>query len=284
MIDKELHCFETTAIAKSVHDAMDEDNLWPDVETMMPRMFLPSPTTWLEMTVPGKDFRVAWILQESGDGFRLSMAGEGPRVPYSTPVCTFRARGILEVGERIEQVGLVEEAFVKDEVADKRARSLLSSILLTGHDQEAQLVAQIGLLNLEIDRHSREVRFLDGMIETGEFINHGIVFAVLLLDLINTPGLVGLRQHDPHRGLARRLGGYRGGSYPLRGWSEVVLKHQTRIAGDTEHQTGATFHKCLHFVRAHLRHYRDGKVTVIPAHWRGDPALGIKRTRYLVAA
>jgi hypothetical protein len=37
-------------------------------------------------------------------------------------------------------------------------------------------------------------------------------------------------------------------------------------------------------VRSHLRHYRDGKVTVIPAHWRGDPALGIKRTRYLVAA
>jgi hypothetical protein len=149
---------------------------------------------------------------------------------------------------------------------------------------EKELLARIELLKLDISKHEREHRLLNDLIGVHGYINHGIAFVILALDLINTPGLVGLRQHDPHRGLARKLYAARSGSYPLRGWSEIVLKHQTRIADETEHHTGATYHKCLHFVRSHLRHYRDGKVTVIPAHWRGDPALGIKRTRYLVAA
>jgi hypothetical protein len=259
---------------------MDQENMWPEVESMAPGMFLPSPVTWLEMLIPDKG-HLAWVLEEEGDGsFRLSMAGDGPEFPYSLPVCNFRARSILELGERIEHTSLIDSAFAKDEPEP----AMSSAIINTRHERLEELEARISILNLEIAKHERERRFLDGIIGVHEYINHGIAFAVLALDLINTPGLVGLRQHDPHRGLARKLYTVRSGSYPLRGWSEIVLKHQTRIADDAEHHTGTTFHKCLHFVRSHLRHYRDGKVTVIPAHWRGDPALGIKRTRYLVAA
>jgi hypothetical protein len=282
LIGRDLHCFEVSAVAKHVHDAMDLDNVWPEVESMAPGMFLPSPVTWLEMAISAKRTRLAWVLEDAGGGsFRMSMAGEGPEAPYSLPVCIFRARGVLELGERIEQTSLVEQAFVKDE----EKPSLATAFMGAPTTREQELQARIGLLQLEIAKHEREKQFLDGILGgASEFINHGIAFSVLALDLINTPGLVGLRQHDPHRGLARKLYATRSGSYPLRGWSEIVLKHQTRIADDPERHTGATFHKCLHFVRSHLRHYRDGKVTVIPAHWRGDPALGIKRTRYLVAA
>jgi hypothetical protein len=282
LIGRDLHCFEVSAVAKHVHGAMDQENMWPDVESMAPGMFLPSPATWLEMAIPEKRTRIAWVLEDEGSGsFRLSMAGEGPRAPYSIPVCIFRARGLLELGDRIEQTSLVDEAFVKDEKAPGLATAIMENGRLA---RESELQARIGMLQLELAKMEREKEFLDGVIGVAEFVNHGIAFAVLALDLINTPGLVGLRQHDPHRGLARKLYAARGGSYPLRGWSEIVLKHQTRIVDEPERRTGASFHKCLHFVRSHLRHYRDGKVTVIPAHWRGDPALGIKRTRYLVAA
>lgn len=282
VIGRDLHCFDVTAVAKHIYDAMETDNLWPEIESMAPGTFLPSQVTWLEMVIPGKRDRLAWVLEDEGDGsFRLSMVGEGPEAPYSMPVCSFRARGILELGERIEQTSLIDQAFAKE-----KAKSSLSSALMKRPDYESekQLEARIGLLRLERDKYEREAQFLGGITSLGEFINHGVAFGVLALDLINTPGLVGLRQHDPHRGLARKLYAARIGSYPLRGWSEIVLKHETRVAEEAERHTGATLHKCLHFVRSHLRHYRDGKVTVIPAHWRGDPALGIKRTRYLVAA
>jgi hypothetical protein len=39
---------------------------------------------------------------------------------------------------------------------------------------------------------------------------------------------------------------------------------------------GAKFHKAFHFVRSHLRHFKGGGHTMIKAHWRGDPRLGIR--------
>ena len=113
--------------------------------------------------------------------------------------------------------------------------------------------------------------------------HHAIAFGVMAIDLINTPGIVGMKQRTPHTGLARKLARIGVGSYPLRAWSEVTVKTHT-VVDDGEYESGATFRKCLHFVRAHRRHYRDGRESIVRAHWRGDPALGIKRTRYKVAA
>jgi hypothetical protein len=299
----DLHCFDVTAISKPVHDALEADNLWPDVEEMLPRMFLPSPVTWIEYRMHAHSGRrIAWVIEDQGEGaFRLSMVLDDPRV-FSMPLCDFRARGMLEVGERIhislrlsEAKARAEErgyqAGLRDTVGDLAERLLpheQRSRLLGGRVEMAKLElaheqSQLDRVQAKIDQYDAAAD-IGGEEEIEGLVKLGIAFSVLTLDLINTPGLIGLRQHDPHRGLARKLGAYRSGSYPLRGWSEVVLKHQTRIAGEAEHHTGATFHKCLHFVRSHLRHYQDGKVTVIPAHWRGDPALGIKRTRYRLAA
>lgn len=105
-----------------------------------------------------------------------------------------------------------------------------------------------------------------------------------ILALINTPRIIGRRQHMPHAGLQRQLAASRGmvGKFPLRAWTEIVLEvHPPVIAGEQVHEARLTGGKCLHFCRAHLR-IRNGSLEYVSPHWRGDPALGIKQTRYSV--
>jgi hypothetical protein len=107
-----------------------------------------------------------------------------------------------------------------------------------------------------------------------------------LLAIINTPRVIGRKQHMPHRGLERRLLKARptAGMFPLRGWTELKLEAfaQQRDESGKVHEAHLTGERCRHFCRAHLR-IRLGKLEVVSAHWRGDAALGIKQTRYLVA-
>lgn len=103
------------------------------------------------------------------------------------------------------------------------------------------------------------------------------------LALINTPRIIGRRQHMPHSGLQRRLAAAlkMPGKYPLRAWSEIVLEVHAPEVARGEFEARLTGGKALHFCRAHLR-VRNGKVEFVSAHWRGDPALGMKQTRYRV--
>lgn len=104
--------------------------------------------------------------------------------------------------------------------------------------------------------------------------------AVRMFVLINLPHVLGRKQNIAHKGAARKLG-LAVGKFPLHGWTELSLDvHLTpKRDDDTMHEAGFTGGKCLHFCRAHLR-LRNGKIEVVKSHWRGDPALGIKRTRY----
>lgn len=107
------------------------------------------------------------------------------------------------------------------------------------------------------------------------------------LAIINTPRLIGRKQHMPHRGLERRLANAKGlvGKFPLHAWTELTLSVSAMMteADGTVHEAHYTGEKCLHFCRAHLR-VRNGRLEQVKAHWRGNPALGIKRTRYRLAA
>lgn len=103
---------------------------------------------------------------------------------------------------------------------------------------------------------------------------------LLLLDIINTPGLVALKTVQPHRGFERALRQLGVGRYPLQAWHEVVIK-PGEPAPDDSGETGLTGRKCLHFTRAHKKRVH-GQVRMISHYWSGDPALGIKRTRYRV--
>jgi hypothetical protein len=115
--------------------------------------------------------------------------------------------------------------------------------------------------------------------------DEGTAMAIVLyglLAMINTPRVIMREQHMPHRGLERLLRAQRGlvGKFPLGAWTELLLKVQpprVHEGGPVEaHLTGA---KALHFCRCHLR-IRLGELELVSAHWRGDPALGIKQTRY----
>jgi hypothetical protein len=108
-----------------------------------------------------------------------------------------------------------------------------------------------------------------------------------LLALINTPRLIGRRQHVPHAGLQKKMAAAKGmvGKFPLRAWTELKLFVSdigTRADG-TVHEAHYTGERCLHFCRAHLR-IRNGQLERVKPHWRGNPALGIKQTRYTVEA
>lgn len=294
LFDEEMHCFEVSAIAKSVNEVLDgpldsEDSeeawsVWRDIESMLPRMFLPSPVTWLEMIFQGA--RIACVIHEKGPYFSLSTVHQSHRGNFSLHMCDFRARGILEPGERIE-VEAGEACGEKPDTIDFNFSRHIGHLdpLTATPAKLRSVVAAREIVAARIDALDRRHEMVTTSVEVLQAAKRFIGMAVLTIDLLNTPGLVGLRTRRAHPRLARDLGRIGVGRYPLQAWSEVVLKAETRIADPAERTTGETYHKCLHFVRSHLRRYRrDGRVVVIPAHWRGDPALGIKRTRYRFAA
>lgn len=106
-----------------------------------------------------------------------------------------------------------------------------------------------------------------------------------LLAMINTPRVIGRTTHQPHAGLQRKIAAARSmpGKYPLHAWHELKLEVQPPRdeSGHEPRQTILTGGKALHFVRAYVRLQR-GRIVVVSSHWKGDPALGIKRTRYRV--
>lgn len=105
------------------------------------------------------------------------------------------------------------------------------------------------------------------------------------LALINSPKVIGRNSHTPHRGLQKDLLRQQKliGNYPLHAWTEIILDvtPPKEAEGQHDYEAYLTGRRALHFVRAHLR-IRDGKLCFVKAHWRGDAALGIKQSRYVV--
>ena len=116
----------------------------------------------------------------------------------------------------------------------------------------------------------------------GDFEQRVLFSVIGLLNLINRPGGLMRREHAPHRGIARDLSKRAMvGRFPLRGWTEITLNVAPGGNQREPKAAGSTGDKCLHFVRSHRRRCY-GVWVQIPAHWKGDPALGIKQTRYRV--
>lgn len=115
---------------------------------------------------------------------------------------------------------------------------------------------------------------------------HGILgFSHQALMMINSPRIIGRRQHMPHRGLERDLlrASKQIGKFPLHAWTEIRLEvNKPPDIDDGElHEAHLTGRRALHFCRKHLR-FRNGRLEYVRAHWRGDPILGIKQSRYVV--
>lgn len=113
-----------------------------------------------------------------------------------------------------------------------------------------------------------------------------VASALIMLPMINSPKIIGRRQHMPNVGLERNLTrGFGVGKFPLHAWTEIKLEVNKPIEIDDgePHEAHLTGRRALHFCRKHIR-IRNGQLEYVSAHWRGDPALGIKRSRYVVSA
>lgn len=112
----------------------------------------------------------------------------------------------------------------------------------------------------------------------------GLTWGVVstLLAIINTPKLVGRKSHDPHKGLCRDLRRAATVNIELRPWTEIKLdlSLDENAAGGSSRLSGR---KCLHFCRSHIR-IQNGKLVIVRPHWRGDAALGVAQSRYVVSA
>jgi hypothetical protein len=109
--------------------------------------------------------------------------------------------------------------------------------------------------------------------------------AYAALALINSPRVIGQRQHMPHERIEREKLKQRRlvGKFPVQAWTEIMLTVAPPDArsGEPASEGHLTGDKCLHFCRTHLR-ARRGRLEYVEGHWRGDPALGIKQSRYRV--
>lgn len=129
------------------------------------------------------------------------------------------------------------------------------------------------------------VRNLHGETEDEQ---RGWIFTLYaLLAIINTPRLIGRKQHMPHRGLERALVRAQPliGQFPLHAWTELTLSASAMMqqANGVVHEAHLTGERCLHFCRAHLR-VRNGQLQQVKAHWRGNPSIGTRQTRYRLVA
>lgn len=125
-----------------------------------------------------------------------------------------------------------------------------------------------------------------GRLDAGEVAGAFLALGQMLLALINAPKIIGRKQHLPNRKIEREITSKFGkGSFPVNGWTEIKLSvsKPTEIDDGEPHEAHLTGKRALHFCRAHLR-VRNSKLEYVTSHWRGDPAIGIKQSRYKVAA
>jgi len=159
---------------------------------------------------------------------------------------------------------------LEEQAADK---TLISVASILGNLAGMFGATSLGLMRLGAPE---QPHFRDGIVAESWIVLPG------MLALINTPKIIGRRQHMPHRGLERKLtAAFKPmGHFPLHAWTEIRLEISAPFdENGNECEAHLTGQRALHFCRAHLR-IRFGKVEIVRSHWRGDASLGIKQSRY----
>lgn len=174
-------------------------------------------------------------------------------------------------------------AYLLEENGDRASVTIISQSR-EGYATETAQIAWIPLLGSS-DLGAFTVN-RDGWLPSNELAaNTMVCFLYALLAMINTPRVIGRTMHQPHAGLQRKIAAARSmpGKYPLHAWHELKLEVRPPRdeAGHEPRQTILTGGKALHFVRAYCR-LQNGSLVLVSSHWKGDPALGIKQTRYRV--
>jgi hypothetical protein len=117
------------------------------------------------------------------------------------------------------------------------------------------LLELVGLLDGHAKPLSVSGQFLNSTSSFGEEITTCLLYG--LLAMINTPRVIGRRQHMPHRGLERDLvrAMHPLGKFPLHAWTEIKLAVDVPhdVGGEGSVEAHLTGQRALHFCRAHLR-------------------------------
>ena len=241
---EDVHCFEVTGIV-DLANALAHELIMDEAPLISfgGLAFLPAPKTWIEFV--GVGGRQGYLLTQSESN---------------------KCRAKLDVS--------VESEF---------GAAHMANIPLDGHPDLARGYD----LDLEIRSQGDENTY-------GEVFG-AIFFIYALISLINSPRRINQKVIMPHAGLQRKLAAAHGGvgKYPLQAYRELTLKVAPPVDA-TDKDAWIDYldnRRPLHFVRAHRRrssgvndprYDRNDYSTwdLIPAAWRGDPALGIKLTRY----
>lgn len=174
------------------------------------------------------------------------------------------------------------------------------AFLLVGKDKAPMAVAFIVLLD------GRGARSVDLPIEIGVGAHGGSVFHSkawnediscdpvviknvlyihVLLSLINSPKIIGRKQHMPNVALEKKFKKTSKTGFPLHAWTEIKLdiSKPVEIYDGLPHEAHLTGGRARHFCRAHIR-IKNGAVEFVSSHWRGTASLGIKNSRYRLVA
>jgi hypothetical protein len=207
--------------------------------------FLPAPKTWIEWKLLGSEMRLAVLLTDSGS---MQRDYESDRVEGTALVTLMGRQSAATMGWVVPSMG---------------------RFLHEDNPYE-------GIWPEEAPHKARTEEGIGGLLSLCQI---GLV-------LINSPRIIGRSQHMPNRALERELTrGFGRGKFPLHAWTEIKLEvaKPPEIDDGEPHEAHLTGRRALHFCRKHIR-IRNGQLEYVSAHWRGDPALGIKRARYMVTA
>jgi hypothetical protein len=131
-------------------------------------------------------------------------------------------------------------------------------------DDDCKIVVYVG-----DNSNSKRIADMAGMI--GQM-------AVAFLVIINAPYGIEHEVKPPHKVWAKEAAREGFIMKPSRRiyLNKTKAPPKEAMVGDDGAPTGPKFHKAFHFVRRHLRHFKGGGHTLVKAHWRGDPRLGIR--------
>jgi hypothetical protein len=234
------------------------------------RAYLPAPITWIEIEGPrltkisldknSKDDAI-WLSDkelESAERFRAAHVFVGQN-NLST-----------EMAERY----MIHYNYTGNEISSLNVTAL-SPLPLVGSGEKPKRYYDRNYDDQEIYHHFENP--LPSLIDFEHYA---------MLAIINTPNIIGQRNQFPH-GRAEREALKKiklVGKFPLRAWTEVLLlvttnpEDRSQSAPKERHLTGD---RCRHYCRTYLR-VRNGLLEYVEGHWRGNIALGLKRSRYRV--
>lgn len=259
LMSSDCRCFEVSAVVPMMKQLVESEE-WDVKQERL--AFLPAPYTWIEWQQ----------LMDTPDGF-LCTDPQGERPPFNTRcgfmLTAFAAGDRVKLGARGAMV-MPEDGFIFNSALIFAPGRIMFGPVIAMTKEPGGGVGLV--MPQDIDETSEVTIAMQArMVASG-------------LAIINAPRIIGRRTHLPHAGLQRAIAKSRKmvGKFPLQAWTEIVLEiTPPQEAQDDGHEAHLTGGRALHFCRAHLR-IRLGQLEFVRHHWRGDPSIGIKRSRYVV--